>query len=299
MNSVLKIFISHASEDKDEIARPLAEELRNQGYEVWYDEYSLKLGDSLSREIDKGLSTSDFGIVILSKSFFSKKWPTSELAGLVSREMGSSSSKSIILPIWHNIDADEVRSYSPILADRLAVSTSKGIAQIISEINRATEFLTSVADSNQSAPTTKMASAKNILRKITPAGPIQPDGGYFPSSINVIEELVDEWDEYGYVSILVKTNQKMDSKRRKELFHEEKYVFLRPDHAMHQVRIEVIDMSYMYFGMVWTPPNISDNDYHRAIEFFLLEMGLLSDEIVKFKVSPIINSDDSFWVIIS
>lgn len=68
----MKIFISHASEDKDDIARPLAEELGEQGYEVWYDEYSLKIGDSLSQEIDRGLSSCDYGVVILSKSFFEK-----------------------------------------------------------------------------------------------------------------------------------------------------------------------------------------------------------------------------------
>jgi hypothetical protein len=41
------VFISHANEDKDDIARPLAEKLKALGLKVWFDEYSLKLGDSL------------------------------------------------------------------------------------------------------------------------------------------------------------------------------------------------------------------------------------------------------------
>src|SRR5690606_41724243 len=61
------VFISHASEDKDEIVRPLAIALRNAGLSVWYDEFELKIGDSLRQKIDKGLSKSRFGIVVLSK----------------------------------------------------------------------------------------------------------------------------------------------------------------------------------------------------------------------------------------
>ena len=69
------VFISHAWEDKDAIARPLAEELRRRGFDVWYDEFSLKMGDSLRGSIDYGLANSRFGLVILSKNFFAKHWP--------------------------------------------------------------------------------------------------------------------------------------------------------------------------------------------------------------------------------
>lgn len=47
-------FISHASEDKESLARPLAEKLRDLGFSIWYDEFQLKVGDSLRRSIDKG-----------------------------------------------------------------------------------------------------------------------------------------------------------------------------------------------------------------------------------------------------
>lgn len=42
-------FVCHASEDKDAFARPLAERLREQHIEVWYDEFSLKEGYSRGR----------------------------------------------------------------------------------------------------------------------------------------------------------------------------------------------------------------------------------------------------------
>jgi hypothetical protein len=36
------LFISHASEDKDALVRPLAESLRDLGLSVWYDEFELR-----------------------------------------------------------------------------------------------------------------------------------------------------------------------------------------------------------------------------------------------------------------
>ena len=36
------LFISHASEDKDELVRPLAKRLEKAGVDVWYDEYAIK-----------------------------------------------------------------------------------------------------------------------------------------------------------------------------------------------------------------------------------------------------------------
>lgn len=114
-------FISHASEDKDEVARPLAEALKELGFWVWYDEFTLEVGDSLRQSIDKGLINSRFGIVILSPSFFAKQWPQYEMNGLVAREIEGT---KVILPVWHQVDKKDVLRYSPPLADKLALSTS-------------------------------------------------------------------------------------------------------------------------------------------------------------------------------
>lgn len=115
------VFISHASEDKEEIARPLSEFLLSLGVGVWYDEFTLDIGDSLSRSIDKGFSASRFGVVILSPSFFSKGWPQHELAGLVSKDVAYGKT---ILPVWHKITAEEIRKVSPTLVDKVAVTTN-------------------------------------------------------------------------------------------------------------------------------------------------------------------------------
>lgn len=130
------VFISHASEDKQAVARPLADLLRALEVKVWLDENELTLGDSLRRKIDNGLIRSRFGVVILSHSFFSKEWPQKELDGLVAREDGK---EKVILPIWHNITVNDVRQYSPLLADRLAAVTSRGLGGIADQIFSAVE----------------------------------------------------------------------------------------------------------------------------------------------------------------
>jgi len=125
-------FVCHASEDKDDIARPLAEVLRSAGFNVWYDEFSLKLGDSLRGSIDSGLADSRFGIVVLSHHFFSKNWPKVELNGLFAQETVGGEKK--IIPIWHEITQAEILQYSPILADRVAVSTTIGLDEMLERI---------------------------------------------------------------------------------------------------------------------------------------------------------------------
>ena len=122
------VFIAHASEDKDTIARPLAKLLQALGLKVWFDEFSLQVGDSLSRSIDKGLALSRFGVVILSKNFFKKEWTEYELRGLVSREIGRDKT---VLPIWHQVTREEVLSFSPPLADKLALNTSNDSLEAI------------------------------------------------------------------------------------------------------------------------------------------------------------------------
>ena len=290
----MKLFISHASEDKESIAKPLAETLQEIGYEVWYDEYSLKLGDSLMKEIDKGLNSCDYGIVIISPHFLEKHWPQKELAGLVAREAGEETEHKIILPVWHKISADQIREYSPTLADRVAVSTETGLDNVVREIKTATTYI-ETPNENPIAQKPRIRSASNILNNIVHAGPIQPDGGLMPASVKVVEELVERWNKNGYLNLVAKV-EPMSREYRKSLFNTDKSVFLFPGCGMHQVRIEVIDKSYQTIGMIWTPPNVNDNDYHKALGFFLQEMGFLQKDLLEVEVMPIVNSDDSFFV---
>ena len=127
------VFISHAGEDKEPVARPLANELRNRGFEVWFDEFELQIGDRLRSSIDEGLRNSDYGIIILSEAFFGKKWPKDELEGLISLE---DDDEKIILPLWYGVGEKEVTRYSPILSGRVAgVITEDNVDRIAKSLS--------------------------------------------------------------------------------------------------------------------------------------------------------------------
>ena len=126
-------FMSHASEDKDEVALPLAEALRSYGLRIWLDRFTLKIGDSLREKIDEGLAQSGFGVVILSAAFFAKKWPSKELNAIFGREIAG---QQVLLPVWHGLSHAEVLVHSPLIADKVAVSTSVGIPAVARELVR-------------------------------------------------------------------------------------------------------------------------------------------------------------------
>jgi hypothetical protein len=126
-------FISHASEDKGSFVTPLVEELQKYGIKVWFDKFTLKVGDGLRRSIEAGLATSRFGIVILSPSFFAKNWPQSELDGLFARQMEG---PTVILPVWHEITKQDLLQKAPMLADKFAANSKDGIAAVAKQLVR-------------------------------------------------------------------------------------------------------------------------------------------------------------------
>ena len=124
-------FISYAKEDRTEVAEPLAHRLSSLGAEIWFDQFTLEVGDSLRRSIENGLATSQYGVVILSPWFFKKQWPQTELNGLFSLEAPN---RKVILPVWHEVTHSDIVRHSPILADRLGISTSNGLALVASKL---------------------------------------------------------------------------------------------------------------------------------------------------------------------
>lgn len=131
-------FICHASEDKATVALPLADALIAKGWTVWLDQLDLTLGDSLNGRIEAALAHARFGVVTLSRAFFAKEWTRRELGALAAREIDAKT--KVILPIWHGIDHHYIVARSPVLADRLGVSTDVGIEKVASEVSRAIEI---------------------------------------------------------------------------------------------------------------------------------------------------------------
>ena len=129
---VYDVFICHASEDKEGFVRSLVVQLQEQHVAVWYDDFALQLGDSIRRAIDLGLAQSRFGVVVLSPAFFSKQWPQYELDGLAQREMRGND--RVILPVWHDVDHDDVFAYSAPLAGKKAARSSDGLERVAAQI---------------------------------------------------------------------------------------------------------------------------------------------------------------------
>ena len=126
-----RVFISHASEDKDIFVRQLAIHLKNHNIDIWYDEFEIKPGMSIRESIDKGLSLYDIGLIVLSPNYFSKKWTVWELNGVIQK---MHSGRALIIPIWLNITHSELLDISPPLADILGISSNKKLTDIASEI---------------------------------------------------------------------------------------------------------------------------------------------------------------------
>jgi hypothetical protein len=126
-------FISHASEDKDEFVRSLASALRDENIEVWYDEFSLAVGDSLAQSISRGLAQSRFGIIVVSQSFIDKPWPQWELNGLVARQ--NSGKQQVILPVWHQVTRDQVLAFCPPIADIISVNSDRGLVEVVRRLS--------------------------------------------------------------------------------------------------------------------------------------------------------------------
>lgn len=159
------IFICHASEDKA-FVRELAEALRKESLKVWYDEFSLNLGDSLRQSIDRGLSDSRFGIVILSKAFFTKKWTQYELNGLVQRDL----EEKVILPIWHQIERQDLLRATPSLADKVAIRSTAPITQIVTAITSAMKLAEGSVLRNVDLPTGELEKPRlDLLRDLPTA----------------------------------------------------------------------------------------------------------------------------------
>lgn len=127
-------FISHDSRDKESIAKPLVDELlRFPGCTVWYDEYSLKLGDSLRESIEAGLKECKKCVLLLSKNFLSNNgWTKAEFNSVFTRELIEQ--QNVVLPIWCGVTRDEIYSYSPSLANRVAENWNKGAVEVAQKI---------------------------------------------------------------------------------------------------------------------------------------------------------------------
>ena len=125
------VFICHASENKNDFVNPLVEALKQKNIDVWYDKDCIEWGKSIRQTIDKGLISCKIGIVVFSHAFFKKEWPQNELDALHQRMI---TGEVRILPIWHELNEEDLRKYSPLFSGLLAKSSDIGIEALTTEI---------------------------------------------------------------------------------------------------------------------------------------------------------------------
>ncbi|WP_423065741.1 toll/interleukin-1 receptor domain-containing protein [Devosia sp. CN2-171] len=131
-----KAFISHDSRDKSEMAQPLARQLSSMLVPVWYDEFSLTVGDSLRESIERGLKECHRCILVITPNFLGNGgWSKREYDSIFTRELVEQ--KKLVLPIWRDVTPRDVYEYSPILADRVAANWSEGIDAVTRKIYQA------------------------------------------------------------------------------------------------------------------------------------------------------------------
>lgn len=132
-NNNPKVFISHDSRDKDDLVRELAYEMQSRLCPVWYDEFSLSVGDSLTESIDEGLKKSEKCILIISPSFIeNERWAKRELKSILAREIVQK--KQLILPVWHNVSEEDVFNLNAYLVDILGLSSDIGVRNLADEL---------------------------------------------------------------------------------------------------------------------------------------------------------------------
>ena len=128
-------FISHDSRDKDGLVRNLAERLRSALCPVWYDEFSIRPGDSITASVDAGLRDSKRCVVVLSPNYMENEgWARGEFNAIVNQRF--SGGKGII-PIWHGVSREQVAEYSPLIADTRGINTNLGEDEVFNQLHRA------------------------------------------------------------------------------------------------------------------------------------------------------------------
>ena len=80
------VFISHRGEDAI-LAKKLAEEVRRAGFEVWLDEWNIRMGDSIVKRINSGLEDVRYLILCYSESGVLSPWMSREWMSALARQL--------------------------------------------------------------------------------------------------------------------------------------------------------------------------------------------------------------------
>lgn len=157
------IFLSHASEDKQEIVDPLIECLESRGIQgIWYDKREIRTGQSIIRMINQGLANSKMGIVVLTPNFIEKPFSTWELDCLVYLMIYN---KIRLIPLLKNISRERILEMFPLMYPLLFKEIGECNDELIQHIKQRKLSGTSIVD-NPNSEIARRKPTKPISNKV-------------------------------------------------------------------------------------------------------------------------------------
>nr|WP_282045286.1 toll/interleukin-1 receptor domain-containing protein [Roseibium album] len=115
------VFLCHAWDDRQGPAKELHDLLEARGVRVWFSEKDLGLGVPMMRAIDKGLTNSRVGIVLVTPAML-RRLPAE---GVADKELSALLRRERLIPIVHEATYEELEQVSLLLASRAGLSTAE------------------------------------------------------------------------------------------------------------------------------------------------------------------------------
>lgn len=101
-----KVFICFAAKDRYRIAEPIVYHLKNYGVNIWYDRYTLLMGDNrIEKNLNEGASKCNYAVVVISEFTASSPCAMEEISIIKKRyELNDIS----IFPVLYEISPDKL-----------------------------------------------------------------------------------------------------------------------------------------------------------------------------------------------
>ncbi|MDX3663075.1 toll/interleukin-1 receptor domain-containing protein [Streptomyces sp. ID05-26A] len=125
------VFLCHAAVDKVTHGRVLYRELNRLGLSCWIDEAEIRPGDSIIAQIDAGLATSRYVLVIVTENFLGRRGVETELNAALSREIRTGVTHVVAVL---DVDPDKFAEKYPLLAHKLYLTWSDGLEVLAGQV---------------------------------------------------------------------------------------------------------------------------------------------------------------------
>ncbi len=121
------VFLCHAWDDRQGLAKELHDLLEAAGVKVWFSEKDLGLGVPMMRAIDKGLANSRIGLVLVTPALLARL----PKEGVADKELSALLAGNQLVPIVHNTTYEALRNVSPLLASRSGLDTAEDSIAVV------------------------------------------------------------------------------------------------------------------------------------------------------------------------